>query len=87
MKIIINLVVTSFVILMSSCAVGPNDKYGRADLNTEDGRICIKQKVTGSQIPTRICGTPEEMALLEARSQQLMRRMHNKNQQKTEKDF
>jgi hypothetical protein len=71
-------IITSLVIFMSSCAVGPNDKYGRATVATEDGKICKKQKVVGSQIPTRVCGTPKTMALLEARSQDLMKRMSRK---------
>ncbi len=78
MKIITNLVVISAVILLSACAVGPSDQYGRDDVATEDGKICKKQKVIGSQIPKRVCGTPEEMALLEAKSAELLRRMSRK---------
>jgi hypothetical protein len=85
MKIITNLVVTSLVILISSCAVGPSDKYGRADLATEDGQVCKKQKVVGSQIPTRVCGSPKTMALLEARSAELLRRMSRKPNYQGEK--
>ncbi len=84
MKIITNLIVISLTILISSCAVGPNDKYGRADLATKDGQVCKKQKVIGSQIPKRVCGSPKTMALLEARSTELLRRMSRKpNYQKS----
>jgi hypothetical protein len=72
------LLITSLVIFISSCAVGPSDKYGRDKLATEDGRVCIKEKVVGSQIPKRVCGTPEEMAMLQKKSEELMRRMHRK---------
>ena len=80
MKLTNTLITVSLAILISACTVGPSDQFGRATLKTEDGKICVKQKVTGSQIPTRICGTPEEMALLEAKSQQMMRGMHQKAQ-------
>ncbi len=87
MKLITKLVVTSLVPLLSSCAVGPNDKYGRADIKTEDGQVCKKQTVVGSRIPTRVCGTPKTMALLEARSLELLRRMSRKpNYKGQEKD-
>jgi len=84
MKLKSKIITVSLAIFISACAVGPSDKYGRATVATEDGKICKKQKVVGSQIPTRICGTPKTMALLEARSQDLMKRMSRKpNYQKS----
>jgi len=78
MKLKNKIITVSLAILISACAVGPSDKYGRDKLATEDGRVCIKEKVVGSQIPKRVCGTPEEMAMLQKKSEELMRRMQRK---------
>ena len=58
------------VILASVCTSAAALKASESD-----GKICKLEKTTGSNIATRVCRTPEQIAYQEKLSQEAMREM------------
>ncbi|MCF7518647.1 MULTISPECIES: hypothetical protein [unclassified Pseudoalteromonas] len=54
-------------VLMSGCASSSDEQA------SNDGLICKREKPTGSNIPTRVCRTPEQIAAMEKESKEGIR--------------
>lgn len=61
------LVVTLAIILISGCSSSSQQQA------SNDGLICKMEKPTGSNIATRVCRTPEQIAALEKEGQKGVR--------------
>jgi len=58
------------ILLASGCTSASGLKASESD-----GKICTLEKTTGSNIATRVCRTPEQIAYQEKISQEAMRDM------------
>ena len=58
------------VILASGCT-----SAAALNASESDGKICKLEKTTGSNIATRVCRTPEQIAYQEKLSREAMREM------------
>ena len=65
-----HLYIVLLVILTSGCTSASALKASESD-----GKICKLEKTTGSNIATRVCRTPEQIAYQEKMSQEAMREM------------
>lgn len=65
-----HLYIVLLVILASGCTSASALKASESD-----GKICKLEKTTGSNIATRVCRTPEQIAYQEKMSQEAMRGM------------
>lgn len=73
-------IITALGILIttSGCETTSNRFNSKANVASTKDRICIREKKTGSYIPTVTCGSPEEIAAYEARSKGFIDNMHRK---------